>query len=173
MNAKVPLWTLALLATCSTVTIAQSFDSMPVYKPQQHVSGTIRISGNEHQSVMLRNWERDFHRYQPDILFDDHLTSTVHGIPALVFDVADLALLGREIAPLENLSFRRMFKYDPLEITIATGSYDTPYEAFALGVFVNKENPLSQLSLSRVAAIFACVPVNKIRPWAQLALTAC
>ncbi len=95
MNAKVPLWTLALLATCSTVTISQSFDSMPVYKPQQHVSGTIRISGDEHQSVMLRNWERDFHRYQPDILFDDHLTSTVHGIPALVFDVADLALLGR------------------------------------------------------------------------------
>ena len=58
MNAKVPLWTLALLATCSTVTISQSFDSMPVYKPQQQVSGTIRIRGDEHQRVMLRNWEK-------------------------------------------------------------------------------------------------------------------
>src|SRR5260370_42022095 len=109
---------------------------------------------------MLRNWEKDFRRHQPGILFDDHLTSTVHGIPALVFDVADLGLLGREIAPLENLSFRRMFRYDPLEITIATGSYDTPYEAFALGVFVNKDNPLSQLTFQQVAAIFGCLPVQ-------------
>jgi hypothetical protein len=100
---------------------------MPAYKPQQQVSGTIRIRGDEHQGVMLRNWENDFHRYQPDILFDDRLTSTVHGILALVFDAADLGLLGREIAPLENLSFRRKFRYDPLEITIATGSYDTPF----------------------------------------------
>ena len=171
MNAKVPLCMLALLVTCSTVAISQSFDSMSVYKPQQHVFGTIRISGDEHQAVMLRNWERDFHSYQPEVLFDDHLTSTVHGIPALVFDVADLALLGREIAPLENLSFRRMFKYDPLEITTATGSYDTPYQAFALGVFVNKENPLSQLTLSQAAAIFGCGPGKNIRTWCQLGLT--
>ena len=171
MNAKVPLWTLALLATCSTVSISQSFDSMPVYKPQQQVYGTIRIRGDEHQRVMLRNWENDFHRYQPDIIFDDHLTSTVHAIPALVFDIADLGLLGREIAPLENLSFRRMFRYDPLEITIATGSYDTPYEAFALGVFVNTEIPLSQLTLPQVAAIFGCGPGKNIRTWGQLGLT--
>jgi phosphate transport system substrate-binding protein len=171
MNAKALLWTFALLATCSTVTISQGFDSMTAYQAQQQVSGTIRISGDEHQSVMLRNWEKDFHSYQPGILFDDHLTSTVHGIPALVFDVADLALLGREIAPLENLSFRRMFKYDPLEITTATGSYDTPYQAFALGVFVNKENPLSQLTLSQVAAIFGCGPGKNVRTWGQLGLT--
>jgi phosphate transport system substrate-binding protein len=171
MNAKVPLWTLALLAICSRAAVSQSFDSMPVYKPQRQVSGTIRIRGDEHQSVMLRNWEEDFHRYQPDILFDDRLTSTVHGIPALVFDVADLGLLGREIAPLENLSFRRMFKYDPLEITTATGSYDTPYEAFALGVFVNKDNPLSQLTFQQVAAIFGCGPGKNIRTWGQLGLT--
>jgi len=161
MNAKVPLWTLTLLALCSRANFSQGFDSLPVYKPQQHIAGTIRIRGDEHPSVMLRNWEKDFHRYQPDILFEDHLTSTVHGIPALVFDVADLGPLGREIAPLENLSFRRMFRYDPLEITIATGSYDTPYEAFALGVFVNKENPLSQLTLQQVAAIFGCGPGKK------------
>ena len=171
MNAKVPLWTLVLLATCPTVTISQSFDSMPVYKPQQQVSGTIRIRGDEHQRVMLRNWENDFHRYEPDILFDDHLTSTVHAMPALVFDIADLGLLGREIAPLENLSFRRMFRYDPLEVTIATGSYDTPYEAFALGVFVNTENPLSQLTFPQVAAIFGCGPEKNIRTWGQLGLT--
>ena len=171
MSYRASIWPLTFLAICSTVAISQSFESMPVYKPQQQVSGMIRIRGDEHQSVMLKNWEQAFHRYQPDIIFDDHLTSTVHGIPALVFDAADLALLGREIAPLENLSFRRMFKYDPLEITTASGSYDTPYEAFALGVFVNKENPLSQLTLQQVAAIFGCCPGRNVRTWGQLGLT--
>lgn len=64
-----------------------------------------------------------------------------------------------------------MFRYDPLEITIATGSYDTPYEAFALGVFVNEENPLSHLTLQQVAAIFGCGPGKNIRTWGQLGLT--
>jgi phosphate transport system substrate-binding protein len=144
---------------------------MPEYQPRQHVSGTIRIRGDYHQKAMLKNWEDGFHRYQPDIVFDDHLTSTVHGIPALVFDLADLALLGREIAPLENLSFRRMFKYDPLEIVTATGSYNTPYEAFALGVFVNKANPIARLTLEQLAGIFGCGPGRNTRTWGQLGLT--
>jgi phosphate transport system substrate-binding protein len=171
MNPRLPLLTLVPLAVSCTMSIAQDFDAMPLYAPQQHVTGTIRIRGDEHQALMLRNWEQAFHRYQPDVSFDDRLTSTVHGIPALVFDVADLGLLGREIAPLENLSFRRMFKYDPLEITVATGSFDTQYEAYALGVFVNKENPISRVTFSQLAAIFGCGSGKDIRTWGQLGLT--
>jgi len=150
---------------------AQPPDALPVYTPIQHVSGTIRIRGDEHQAIMLHNWETAFHAYQPDVVFDDRLTSTAHGLPALVFDVADVALLGREIAPLENLAFRRMFKYDPLEITIATGSFDTQYEAYALGVFVNKDNPIQHLTFAQLAAIFGCGPAGNIRTWGQLGLT--
>lgn len=165
-----PVAAIAMFALTGSM-YSQNSGAMPDYKPQQHVSGTIRIRGDEHQAVMLKNWELEFHKYQPDIVFDDHLTSTVHGIPALVFDVADLGLLGREIAPLENLSFRRMFKYDPLEITIATGSFDTQYEAYALGVFVNKDNPLLRITLPQLAAIFGCGPGKNVRTWGQLGLT--
>jgi phosphate transport system substrate-binding protein len=120
---------------------------------------------------MLTNWEQEFHKYQPNIVFHDNLTSTVHGIPALVFDVADIGLLGREIAPLEDLAFRRMFKYEPTEIATATGSFDTQYEAFAIGVFVNKENPISRLTLPQLALIFGCGPGRNVRTWGQLGLT--
>ena len=161
---------LLLLAVGPAAAPAQDFSSMPSYAPMRQVSGVIRIRGDEHQSAMLKNWERAFHQYQPSVSFDDHLTSTAHGIPALVFGLADLALLGREIAPLESLSFRRMFRYDPLEITIATGSYDTQYEAYALGVFVNKENPISRLTLTQLASIFGCGYGGNIRTWGQLGL---
>ena len=36
------------------------------------------------------------------VIFHNNLTSAVHGIPALVFDVADIGLLGREIALLKT-----------------------------------------------------------------------
>jgi phosphate transport system substrate-binding protein len=171
MNVSDAFFRLAVLALFAGTAVAQSFDSMPEYKPQQQVAGIIRISGDYHEKAMLANWEEEFHKYQPNIVFHDSLTSTVHGIPALVFKVADIGLLGREIAPLEDLSFRRMFKYEPLEITSATGSYDTQYEAYAIGVFVNRENPLSRLTLPQLAAIFGCGPGKNLRTWGQLGLT--
>jgi hypothetical protein len=142
MNAR-DTFRLAVLALFAGTAFAQGFDSMPEYRLQQQVSGIIRISGDYHEQTMLTNWEQDFHKYQPNVLFHNNLTSTVHGIPALVFNVADIGLLGREIAPLEDLSFRRMFKYEPFEIATAAGSFDTQYETFAIGVFVNKERTLS------------------------------
>jgi phosphate transport system substrate-binding protein len=150
----------ATLASLAGKCFAQNSDAMPDYSPEQQVSGVIRVSGDQ-----------AFQKAQPSVTFQNNLTSTVHGIPALVFDVADIGLLGREIAPLENLSFRRMFKYDPLEIATATGSYDTPYEAFALGIFVNKRNPLTRLTFAQAASIFGCGYGKNIRTWSQLGLT--
>ena len=170
MNAR-DTFRLPALALFVGTAVAQSFNSMPQYRPQQQVSGVIRISGDYHEQTMLTNWEHEFHKYQPNVVFYNNLTSTVHGIPALVFNVADIGLLGREIAPLEDLSFRRMFKYEPFEITTATGSFDTQYEAFAIGVFVNKENPVSRITIAQLAAIFGCGPGKSIRTWGQLGLT--
>lgn len=150
---------------------AQTPTPMPAYVAHAQLTGTLRIRGDYHQRAMLSNWEREFAKFQPGIRFENNLTSTVHGIPALVFGLADIALLGREIAPLENLAFRRMFRYDPLDVATATGSFDTPYQAFALGVFVNHSNPLTQLTLEQVAAVFGCGPGRNLRTWGQLGLT--
>ena len=170
MNTTRRLCSIAIVALLPAAAVPQKFEDMPEYIPQQ-VSGTIRIGGDYHQKAMLDNWEQEFRKYQPNIVFRDNLTSTVHGIPALTFDVADIGLLGREIAPLENLSFRRMFKYDPTEIATATGSFNTPYEAFALGIFVNRKNPLTRIAFAQAASIFGCGHGHDIRTWGQLGLT--
>ena len=160
-----------LALTLTLLAAAPAFaQSLPDYTPGPPITATLRIAGDDHQKAMLAAWEHDFHAYQPGITFQDNLTSTVHGIPALVFNVADLALLGREIAPLENLAFRRMFRYDPLEITTATGSFDTQYQAYAIGIFVNRANPLTHLTLQQAAAIFGCGSGHDIRTWGQLGL---
>src|SRR6267378_1052456 len=154
---------LVLLALFAIVANAQRLEALPDYKPEQKVSGTIRIRGDKHMAAMLKNWEEGFVKYQPDIRFEDPLTSTAHGLPALYFDLADLGLMGREILPIENLAFRRMFKYDPLEIAVATGSYNVPYQSFAFAIFVHKDNPLSKLTLQQLAAIYGCGPGRDVR----------
>lgn len=170
MRARRFCSSMLLLLFATAATRSQTVAPMPAYIPQAQLTGVLRIRGDYHQRAMLANWERAFAKVQPGITFENNLTSTVHGIPALVFGLADIALLGREIAPLENLAFRRMFRYDPLEIATATGSFDTPYQAFALGVFVNRDNPLSQLTLPQVATIFGCGPGRNARTWGQLGL---
>lgn len=143
---------------------------MPRYEARVHARGTIRVRGDYHQKALLLAWEKGFAKVQPEVRFENDLTSTVHGIPALVFGLADVALLGREIQPLENLAFRRMFKYDPTEIATATGSFDTPYQAFALGIFVNKQNPLTKMTFEQARAIFGCGSGHDARVWGDLGL---
>lgn len=162
---------LFLLAMVALDAKSQRLDSLPAYKPGQKVSGTIRSRGDNFMDAMMKDWEEGFRKYHPDIRFDDDLKTTAHGLPGLYFDLADLALMGREIAPLENLAFRRMFKYDPLEITVATGSYDIPYQTCAFAIFVHKDNPLSGLTLPQLAAVFGCGAGRNIRKWGQLGLT--
>jgi phosphate transport system substrate-binding protein len=162
---------LILLAMVAPDARSQSLDSLPAYKSEQDISGTIRSRGDNFMDPMMKNWEEGFSKYHPDIRFDRDLKSTAHGLPALYFDLTDLALMGREIAPLENLAFRRMFKYDPLAITVATGSYDVPYQTFTLAIFVHKDNPLSKMTLPQLAAVFGCGTGRDIRTWGQLGLT--
>lgn len=103
MNARISVSSMAnLLTLFAGNAAARSFDSMPECRPQHHVSGIIRVAGDYHEKPMLANREQEFHKYQLDLIFHNNLTSRVHSIPALVFDAADVGLLGREIAPLED-----------------------------------------------------------------------
>ena len=153
-------------------------DHLPAYKPQQQVAGTIRIwghgaEGKDFIRTLVLSWEAGFRKYQPDIQFENRLMGTASAIGALYTGTGDLALLGREIWPDEIEAFREVFHYPPLEIQITTGSYAVRNKDFALIVYVNKDNPLSRLTLAQVAAIFGCRSTEQqnIRSWAQLGLT--
>src|ERR1017187_4930836 len=49
--------------------------ALPSYKPEQHVSGTIRMWGSNYftDSPLAEYWEKDFQRFQPNVTFDFHL----------------------------------------------------------------------------------------------------
>jgi len=119
-----------------------------------HGQTPIRVWGSPQMSGVLRLWERGFRKRHPDIRFQEQLHGTASGIAGLYTGVADIALMGREIWPIETLAFQSVLPWKPLEIEVATGSYDIPKSTYALVVYVHKSNPLSQLTLEQLAAVF-------------------
>jgi phosphate transport system substrate-binding protein len=167
-----------------------NLDDLPHYKPEQKVSGTIREWGSNYfaDSPLASYWETEFHKYQPNVSFNDHLKTSEHAISALCFGVSDLGPMGRQIMWDELLAFQREFDRLPLGITVVTGSYDVSGWNPAIGVFVNKQNPISKLTLKQLDGIFlgprsgayraltwdeklARGPEGNIRTWGQLGLT--
>lgn len=167
---------------------AQDLSSLPEYRPQKQVSGVIRSWGSRQMRGLMKNWEAGFRKYQPKVFFEDTLKGTASAQFGLQLNVADLALSARLIFPYEYYGIYRRSQLSPVEIAVATGSYDAPGKSAALGVFVNKDNPLSRLTLKQLDGIYgtqrtggwqglewvARVARNakeNIRTWRQLGLT--
>jgi len=87
----------------------------------------------------------------------------------------------------ELLLFQRFTNRDPLEITVATGSYDVPGWQPAFGIVVHRDNPLTGLTMAQLDGIFGAErlggwegtswhpeyargPEKNIRTWGQVGL---
>jgi len=165
---------LCILCLCNRSLRSQTTQQLPHYQPRQQVFGTIRIGGSHHHDVLLQNWEEGFQAVQPGVRFENSLKSTANAIPALSFGMIDIGIMGRGILLLETLDFRRELRSPPTEVAVATVSYDVTLETAAFAIIVRKDNPLTQLSLKQLDAIFGYehkrgAPAN-IRTWDQLGL---
>ena len=181
----------AILAAATCAYSQQwNLDSLPQYHPEQKVAGTIRSWGNDAMADLMKYWEEGFHKYHPDVRFEDTLQSTALAVPALCTGVADLGVMGREIWPIEVLAYQRVYKNPPLTVTVATGTYNVENKTWALVVFVHKDNPISKLTMKQLDGIFGSErsggwddqkvnwlpekgrgPEQDIRTWGQLGLS--
>jgi phosphate transport system substrate-binding protein len=162
---------IALWLAVASIGISQS---LPEYQPTQRVSGMIRTLGNYHMEKLLSFWEDGFRVHHPDVRFENRMFGTANAIAGLYLETADVAVMGREIIPMESIAFRRVFGYDATEIAVATASYDVPLETFAFAIFVQRDNPIGRLTLPQLAQIFGCVkrePVCAASTWGDLGLT--
>ena len=154
---------LALVA--GSVVCAQSVDSLPSYRVQTKISGTIRVWGSVQMGSLMRCWQKEFSKYQPAVRFENHLNGALPAIASLYTGVADLAI-SREIWPLETAAFEQVLGYGPASVQAATGSFDIPTKSDSLEIFVHKDNPISGLTLAQLGAVFG----KNVRVWGDLGL---
>jgi phosphate transport system substrate-binding protein len=138
------------------------------YHPVAPMKGTISVMGNSHMDKLVEFWEESFHRFHPDVRFEKKYLGTANAIAGLYLETADIALMGREILPIEDVAYRRAFPSGPLDIAVATASFNIPLETFAFAIFVNKENPIEKLTTAQLASIFGCE--RTVHTWGDLGL---
>lgn len=163
---------------------------LPEYQPSRKVTGTVRQWGNNYlaDSPLMKWWEDAFREYHPGVEFKDNLTTSAVAFSGLITGVADVGQMGRQALWDEIQGYQRQYAAEATEITIASGSYNIPGWTFALGVFVNEANPITQLSFEQLDGIFGAARTGgwqgqtwdpsvargadkNIRTWGQLGLT--
>jgi phosphate transport system substrate-binding protein len=170
---------------------ADRFDlsDLPSYQPKSTVSGTIRLWGSNYivDGNVGQYWEEAFKKFHPDVSFNYNMLTTRAAVPSLVFGVSDLGM-GRKITTEELQLYQRYKNHDPMEITIATGSYNVTGWQPAFGIVVSKDNPLTQITMEQLDGIFGAErlggwvgtdwhpefargPEKNLRTWGQLGLT--
>jgi phosphate transport system substrate-binding protein len=133
-----------------------------------HGSRTGDFAGN-----LVRLWNEGFRRLNPGVRFEIALRGDSAAMGGLYTGAADIALMGREIWPIELEGFEQATNHKPFVISVMTGSLDVPHHAFALAIFVHKDNPSTKMTLAQLDAIFGADhrrgPKNICR-WSELGL---
>lgn len=151
---------------------------LPAYRPQVRVIGTVRIWASPDDGWLIEELAAGFRKYQPGIRFQTALHGPESSFAAVYMDVADIALMAREIrVPLETMGFEWVHHYPPFEVAIANAGLGADRgggrPAVDLAFFVNKANPLSCVTLQQLDDILAADHRrggSNIRRWGELQL---
>ena len=144
------------------------------FHPRANNSNVIRLWGNPSMAALVRAWSEGFSHAHPEWKVEARLTATGLAMPGLYTGAADIALFGRDTNVTDNDGFEHVLNYPPLRIELATGSLDVPGKSCALAVFVSRDNPLTQLTLAQLDALFGDEfrrGHTPIRRWSELGVT--
>jgi len=196
-NAGVSIWTQNVTGfrkqhgSVGGYTKRWDLSDLPHYVPRQKLSGKLRIWGNNYikDGYLADYWQTEFKKFQPDLKIEYNLPTTGIAIPALSCGVADIAM-SRKAILMDLLTFEQVYHHPVTEISAVTGSYDVYGWSPAFIIVVNKDNPLTQISMKQLDGVFggarlggyvgsvwhteypyARGPEENIRTWGQLGLT--
>lgn len=149
--------------------------ALPPYVPEAQVSGELVAWGDNPGDRLFEMWSQAFAKHHPDIRARHFMKGTSTAVGALYTGTANIGVFGREIRRLEITSWKRMFAYEPLGFAVATGSYDEFAKTVAPAILVNRANPLQQISLTQLDALYSHdrkrgAPRN-VTNWGELGLT--
>jgi phosphate transport system substrate-binding protein len=136
------------------------------YSPAGEVSGNLTAIGSDTLNNLMTLWSEAFKKQHPKVKIQIEGKGSTTAPPALIAGTAQLGPMSRLMKPEEVDGFEKQYGYKPTAIRVAVDG---------LAVFVNKDNPLTQLTMPQVDAIFSKTRkgggADDIMTWGQLGLT--
>jgi len=136
-------------------------------------ANTIRVWGYEGLSAQLMRWEEAYRKVHPEARFVNDLHGPAAVMAGLYNGVADVALMGREIWPVDTMAYRWVYQQLPFGVTVATMGLQGPGQTFTPVVMVNAKNPLASITESQLDAIYGSehrAAAANVRTWGELGL---
>ncbi len=116
------------------------------YEDPPTVTGKVKSVGSGLITIMINRWVAEFATLHPEVEFDISGGGSVNGMEKLLTGEVDLVPMSRALSETDLARFKSKFGYEPAQILVAQD---------AIGVYVNKDNPLTQLTLAQLDAIFS------------------
>ena len=158
---------LALLVVAAPLASRQEtiIADLKSYQKVEGVAGNLSSVGSDTMNNMMALWQEGFRKMYPNVNVQMEGKGTSTAFPALIEGTSQLGPMSRDPKPTEQDKFEGAFGY---KATILRTSLD------ALAVYVHKDNPLEELTLEQVDAIFSKGRKRgfkeDVRTWGQLGL---
>ena len=151
--------------------------ALPSYQPRKDVpiTGNFKGAASDVMVVLAQKWLEKFKTYYPGATLSiapPYAGSL--GAVELVKGDLDFVFVSRELRPDDIKGFKTKFGYDPLSVPVSGGSYRHFGALDAVGFFVNKDNPLEQITFDQLDAMYSSTHHRGGKPittWGQLGLT--
>ena len=162
---------------------------LPAYQPRSRISGTIRLGGSNYivDGRLAEYWEGVFRKFHPEAQFEYNMPTTRTAMSLLAYGMSDIGISRKALSDELQL-YQRIRNRNPIEIVIATGSYNVTGWNPGFGIVVHKDNPLTKVTLGELDGIFGAERLGgwvgtdwhpevargsekNIRKWGQLGLT--
>ena len=139
--------------------------NLPKYAKVEGLRGTLNAAGSDTMLELQTLMAEDFRKLYPQVKIQVEGKGSSTAPPALIEGTVQLGNMSRAMKDQEIDAFEEKFGYPPTRFDVAL---DT------LAVFVNKDNPITSLTVPQVDAVFSktrkCGLAADLSTWGQLGL---
>jgi len=163
MKARITVATVATALTLPLLATGQSVQvdpNLPTYRPTAGVSGSVKSIGSDTLNNLMTLWAEQFRAFYPNVKIEIEGKGSSTAPPALIEGQSQFGPMSREMKSSERDAFQKKFGYEPTHVRVAVD---------ALGVFVNKDNPIDHLTIDQLRRIFSVEGPDLT--WGDLGLT--
>ncbi len=166
MKYRLSLVVAMLSAFCLAQTPAEVDEMLADYVQVAGVSGSINSVGSDTLNNLMALWSEGFKKHYPNVAIQVEGKGSSTAPPALSEGVSQLGPMSRKMKREEMETFEQKRGFKATAVGVALD---------ALAVYVNKDNPLQELTLAQVDAIFSKTRkgglAEEITTWSQLGVS--
>ena len=139
--------------------------NLPEYKKVPGMAGKISSVGSDTLANLMTLWAEEFKKLYPSVNVQIQAAGSSTAPTALIAGSSSFGPMSRVMKEKEVADFEKRFGYKPTGFPVAID---------ALAIFVHKDNPIKEMSMKQVDAIFSstrrCGATKDISKWGDLGL---